>query len=193
MLAYGGAVSGTLLEKGRTMLIRTLAGLITAAVVTIPTPAAADAPSIYYPLYRSDGVEVTTETVYIDAGAGMWSARQSARRWESLVPTLNIEIGPCVSSAPCIRVHVGKFDHIKTKGAWCDFPSHYERDLYLNTQADLPRGGRKLAVMHEMGHALGLDHHDRSRGVMSSRVWDNPYSLTPSRGEIRVLTEQFAS
>lgn len=133
-----------------------------------------DRPAIAYPLTNPDGT--VAHRVRVDAAPRTWRARQVARWWDAAVPGLTVEIGPCDPTIPCVQVHVGSYgtDAMAalsgSPDAWSGlltFPEPNVRRVLLNRATTARTSGiRRRVASHEIGHALGLNHHAIPTGLL---------------------------
>lgn len=174
-----------------------LAFLIAAVTtLSLAAPAHAAEPQLYAPLTTAAG-DVPT-VVRVDAPRLSWGARAAARRWDALLPGLTIETGACVEGVPCVRVMPGSWDTADqlrlsegTSSAWRGLTAYPQPDLrlvFLNrASSSKTTAERARTAMHEIGHALGLAHHDNARGVMPAYG----HTLDPSTGEVEALNNYY--
>lgn len=159
---------------------------LTAMVATlIPSSATADdssyhtpAPAIMFPVYKTLGGVDTI--VQLEAPADSWKIRKSARSVDALIDGLTINTrGNCALNPNdlCVKVVVDYYTNAETiaitngssadwKGVVTFDPDNYQnRTVHLNTASTRGSQNRSIVAMHELGHALGLGHHD-GRGML---------------------------
>lgn len=164
--------------------MRRLAAVVLGAVLALQgAPAQAAKPALYVGLYRPPGAPAGDAIVQLEAPGASWGIRAAARELDAAIDGLTIlTTGTCASrpDAACIRVQVAAYTP-EQQAALSNHPDHatwaglvtyglpYERTVHLDVMGEWGERSRmsKLGIAaHELGHALGLDHHDNARGIM---------------------------
>jgi hypothetical protein len=156
----------------------------------------AETPSLYHPPTRS-ATSAGDVIVQLDAPAGSWSIRRSARRLDAQVDGVSVRMGgDCSTADLCVSVQVGWYDsatmlelsrgYLTAWGALTDWPTERTSVIYLNAAVAKGRTYRRYAAAHEFGHVLGLGHHAQP-GLMSG-----PDRLL-SEAEVEVLEAWYAA
>lgn len=174
-------------------MTRILAALALLASVLLAAPAHADSttPAVLVPLQKiGDTVDVE---VMIQAPLKSWGIRRAAKFYDAQVDGLTIHTrGTCAAQpqAVCVRVFVGNYSSEQTLAIshglaadWHGFVDYHDagRTIYLNSRYGMSR----VVTMHELGHVLGLDHHEGSEGVMVTTDLD-PLPSTAELDALRV-------
>lgn len=187
-------------------MTRILATLALLASVLLAAPAHADSttPTLEYPLSRvGDTVDVE---VMVQAPTKAWGIRRAAKFYDAQVDGLTIHTrGTCAArpQAVCVRVIVD--DYSPEEMLALDPSGSYwhgltalgatERTIYLNLAGSVPnaRWMDLRTARHELGHALGLAHHDGTEGVMVTEPkGGGEISLWPSTAELDALRAWYA-
>lgn len=69
-------------------------------------------------------------------------------------------------------------------GQWLSFYWSRQNTIAINTECDWHKRPLDLAVQHEVGHALGLDHSPDSRSVMFHLVSKGQRIMPEDRGRL---------
>lgn len=183
-------------------MTRTLAALALLASVLLGAPAQADSttPAVRVPLQKiGDTVDVE---VMLQAPLKAWGIRRAAKFYDAQVDGLTIHTrGTCAArpQAVCSRVVIGNYSSEQMLAIshglaadWHGFVDYQvdsagrasSRTIYLNSRY----GFSRVVTMHELGHVLGLDHHDGGEGVMVTTDLDP----VPSTAELDVLRAAYA-
>lgn len=185
---------------------RTATTLLLAVVATLTVAvdsAAADShpatPSILWPIQSDDD----TYVMQVNGGAGTWQIRRAARRLNAQLSTVLPQVqirtkGDCATADVCVNVVAATFTTTQTRelsmGSAEDWkglttwPTPGTSVVYLNNGVgNVNARGRYHTAAHELGHVLGLAHHDERAGLMSN---DTEGLLSVS--EIAVLAVQYA-
>lgn len=184
--------------------MKRLAAVLLGAVLALQAaPAQADdytgPADLLHPLYRPAGDAGLGDTiVQLEAPRRAWGARQVARRWDELIDGLTIlTTGTCAErpDAACIQLTIAPYDQaamdaaMGQPGSWwnglcyCDQPT--SRQVILNSYNSTRYPGHAL-VWHELGHALGLGHHEGPGVTADTRT------TRPSEAELALLREWYA-
>lgn len=184
-----------------TQILKTLAALAVAvATLATATPAQADATGISWPMVSED----STYVMQVNAGPGTWQMRRAARRLNAQLSTALPQVqirtsGDCATADVCVSVVAATFTTTQTRELsmgtsedWkglTTWPTPGTSVVYLNNGVgNVNARGRYFTAAHELGHVLGLAHHDEHAGVMSN---DTTGLLSDS--ELAVLAAAYAS
>lgn len=149
---------------------------------------------------RSDAAGVGEDfTVQLNAGPKTWKIRKQAKVVDQLVDGLTIRTkGDCSTADLCVDVKVDHYDDAEMlelsyghHPIWlglCAYPSPTHYVVYLNTKYTFNRQEREAVSLHELGHALGLDHNE-GEGVMGESDI-RPDFFTP--GELALIQAKYA-
>lgn len=152
----------------RSAVVAGLVALIT--LLSLFSPVAAD-------VAHADAAPHSSAEVFRIQGSGNpWQVKQAARDYSKRVPGLNVRIGgTCRPGETCIVARELNLGHNRTYGdirGWTDgsrFDIRFNR-YYRTTRHGMSAAKPRNTACHELGHAFGLEHHDRVAGCMSSRV-----------------------
>lgn len=182
------------------LVYRIASAFLAVLAVLAPSAAGAHEATIAYPIHSTDG----TYIVQVNAGPGTWQIRRSARQLNAqlavTIPQLQIRTsGDCGTADVCVSVEVGSWDEpemLEISGGvssmWAGLiasPNYDRRIIYLNRLTGYISKDRARAARHELGHALGLDHH-YGPGIVGSYRDSGPLL---SESELRALAAQYAS
>lgn len=181
---------------------RLLTALLSAVVLLAPASAAGDTAQaeVTYELFQKS-TDQGVHTLIIEAPKRAWGLRRIAADYDRRLPSLDIWAKRGISCDPdvsCLQVRVGNFGREFVCGygdpyvyagcmwdpRWVSQPG--ERFLMLNTHYVHDRKTRKAVACHELGHALGLDHH------LSPGCVGGTGGKSPSDEEIAVLERWFS-
>lgn len=166
------------------------------SVLVLGSPAQASAVPITEPAVV---VPLTTQHVQLQAPRASWGIRQVARRMDAELPGITISVRgrcqPADYTTTCVRVRMDNYSVERQHWlaqqpvewyALTAYPAPNLRVVYLNRAYDHPN--REAVTAHELGHVLGLNHHDRA-GVCGR--WPDRTDL--SRWERGVLRHTYSA
>lgn len=173
-----------------------LAALLGALALASPaqaddTPATFTEPAVVVPL--------VTQHVQVQAPRAAWGIRQAARRMDAALPGITISVrgrcNPLDYTTTCVRVRMDRYSverqhqlaqqPVEWMGLTA-YPAAGLRVVYLNRT--YYRHDREAIAAHELGHVLGLNHHDRA-GVCGR--WPDRHNL--SVHERRALNSRYST
>lgn len=172
---------------------RLFAALLVAFLIHPPVYAD-EQPRVLYPLVHQ-ATDPGTLTVVIEAPDRAWGLRKVAANYDRRLDNVDIRAKrgiSCTLYVECIRVEVGQYGRKMV----CGHPGLFYGCFYMYAEGPrwialneslTPESMRKAIVCHELGHALGLDHHEGPGCVTGESTG------RPSRAEIRTIDQRYAS
>lgn len=168
------------------MRIRALVVAIIIAVL-VPASAAAHVGVVDMPQRPTDP---RRHTIILEAPHRAWGIRAVAQSFADRVPGLVIHADRGISCDPtvsCIQVHIGSFHHscgdLGHRWYGCASIGTDPGVIWLDTSTS--SFSRRHRACHELGHALGLEHHHH-QGCVGEGFLD-----LPSDEEVDALAEVF--
>lgn len=160
------------------MIHRLLTTLACVLAMLGAAPAQADTAAHYWPTLYAPVGDGGAVVVQVNAPPGSWEIRRMARVLDAQLHGVTIRTGgDCATADACVRVVVGTWTpeealaisggHWATWTGLTTYPTPGERVIYLNATNAHSAAFRRHVAAHELGHALGLAHHE-STGLMST-------------------------
>ncbi len=168
------------------MRSRALVVAVVVALSAVPTSAAAHITVVDMPQRPTDP---RRHTIILEAPDDAWGMRAAARSFTERVPGLAIRTDrglTCDETVSCIRVHICRFDQpCGELDRWygCASIGADPGVIWLDTRTS--PSSRRNEACHELGHALGLRHHEH-RGCVGEGLPE-----LPSEEEVAALATVF--